>query len=266
MCTCDRALELINEKIDQCISQENDAVLRSHLSACDECRSVYESYSLIQQDLLTLEEEPPENFAGQVMFRVMAEQQKKKSRKVPFRIIGTAACAAALALVIGFTDVGSFLVPKMKSEALMNGSTAMSDNAMLERVSDYSTSDTATGTEAPMAASDAAEADFAEPSEYADGWADDVVVDEAEQFDADKGEAVVRALSDYAVVLIYDSSDLLGDYFLELPFSYGEWGLQCEVSIALAEEIYETCPNASHYEIYQQAYAAMAEAIILIQE
>ena len=87
MCTCDRALELINEKIDQCITNENESVLCSHLSECDACRSVYEAYSLIQQDLLDLAEEPPENFAGQVMFRVKAEQQKKKRKEMEERAV-----------------------------------------------------------------------------------------------------------------------------------------------------------------------------------
>ena len=260
MCTCDRALELINEKIDQCISQENEVVLRSHLSECDECRSVYEAYSLIQQDLLALEEEPPENFAGQIMFRVKAEQQKKK-RKAPYGLIGTVACAAALALVIGFTDVGSFLAPKMKSEAMVNGSTSMNDNAMMERVADYSTADSATGAEAPMAAYD----DAAEPEVFADGCADDVV-QVSDQFDADLGEIVYRELSNYAIVLVYDSFDAIGSYADELEFDVRPEGRFCTVSIALAEEIYEKCPNAISYEIYQQAFMAMDEAIILIQE
>lgn len=261
MCTCDRALELINEKIDQCISQENEAVLRSHLSECDECRGIYETYSLIQQDLLALEEEPPENFAGQVMFRVKAEQQKKK-RKAPYGLIGTVACAAALALVIGFTDVGSFLAPKMKSEAMVNGSTSMNDSAMMERTADYSTADSATGTEAPMAAYD----DAAEPEVYADGWADDVV-EETEQFDADKGDSIYPELTTYTILLAYDSFEAIGSYADSLEFYERPEGLCAIVGIDLAQEIFDAFPNALRYETNQQALAACQdECIILIQE
>lgn len=260
MCTCDRALELINEKIDQCITQENESVLRSHLSECDECRGIYEAYSLIQQDLLALEEEPPENFAGQVMFRVKAEQQKKK-RKIPFGIIGTAACAAALALVIGFTDVGSFLVPKMESKAMANGSTAMNDSTVMERVSDYSTADTATGAEAPMQASD----DAAEPDVYADGWVEDAV-EESEQLDVDMGEIVYPELTSYAIVLVYDSFDAIGSYADDLWFDERPEGSFCLIDISLAQEIYDAFPNALRYEINEKAMQAAVEAIILIQE
>jgi len=269
MCTCDRALELINEKIDQCISQENEVVLRSHLSECDECRGVYEAYSLIQQDLLALEEEPPENFAGQVMFRVMSEQQKKKKRKVPFGIIGTAACAAALALVIGFTDVGNFLAPKMKSEAMMNGSTSMNTDSKAERSMEYSLTDEAAEAEAPMSASDEDTGyDGADPAEYADDYADDVVVDDSEQLETDKGAPAWPELTSYTILLVYDSVDALGSYAEELEFFYDRpEGAYAIVGIDLAQEIAAACPDALRYETNQQALAACQdECIILIQE
>ena len=255
MCTCDRALELINEKIDQCITHENESVLRAHLSECAECRGTYEAYCLIQQDLLDLQEEPPANFAGQVMFRVLAEQQKKK-RKAPFGLIGTIACAAALALVVGITGFPKMMSPKATENAM-----PMAKNTAMESVADYAVADSTNGYEEPMTASD----DAVEISNDADGWAYDAV-EESEQFDTDMDVADYRELSSYAIVLIYDSYVALGSYADRLVFEERPEGRACTVSIALAEEIYENCPNAISYEIYQEAYMANDAAIILIQE
>lgn len=75
---CQRYYELISQRLDGELSQEEERELESHLRICPGCRALAEQLSGLHEEFSTLEEVPaPEGFARGVMNRIQAEDRKK---------------------------------------------------------------------------------------------------------------------------------------------------------------------------------------------
>lgn len=263
MCTCDRARELINEKIDRCIAKEDDAVLFSHLSECDECRGIYEAYSRIQAGLLELEEEPAENFAGQVMFRVMGEKQKKK-RRFPVGIAATVACAAALALVIGFGGVTDLLGARAESASfLTNGSSASNTGAADDAAYSVEIADSSSYSSADMDAG--YDSYFLDEADDADGAESADESEERESVSAG-GTARKPEFAEYAAILRVKRAEDLGEQGKKLTFIEYEGGLYSEVTLDELNAIYaeNDASSSLELEVLNENAEGTAVAVILI--
>ena len=107
---CEKYPEMISAYIDGELSEEEKAELEAHLNICEDCRSAFEIYREISEGIALDLEEPPEDFADNVMSRIAAEEGKKR-RRVIRSFVGVAACAAiillAMPLAIGTMKAGS---------------------------------------------------------------------------------------------------------------------------------------------------------------
>ncbi len=125
MCTCEEALILMNRAIDNCISEEDRAMLQAHLSECAQCRSIYEAYQQLQAGMLDLTAEVPEQFTKGLMYRISAEGKGRKHR-LPFGRASALCAAAALLLLL----VGSGVLKQLGG--MSGASTASADCAVPE--------------------------------------------------------------------------------------------------------------------------------------
>jgi anti-sigma factor RsiW len=93
--------ELVNLKVDGILTPEQETELDAHLSVCGECRERLDLYAMIHSMSDDLLEEPPENFAGGVMYRIgLEKKQNSFKRLLTARIFTIAGAAAAIALLV----------------------------------------------------------------------------------------------------------------------------------------------------------------------
>ena len=96
---CDVFELLISRKLDNDLSEAEEAALRGHLSTCPDCRALAETLTAVTLSLRGDTAEPPEALASSVMERIDAYHTAPKRR--PFRPWAKVLIAASLALVIG---------------------------------------------------------------------------------------------------------------------------------------------------------------------
>lgn len=105
---CQRYYELISQRLDGELSQEEERELESHLRICPGCRALAEQLSGLHEEFSTLEEVPaPEGFARGVMNRIQAEDRKKVVplfKRPQFK--AAAGLAACLILCAGLYGAG----------------------------------------------------------------------------------------------------------------------------------------------------------------
>lgn len=105
---CQRYYELISQRLDGELSQEEERELESHLRICPGCRALAEQLSGLHEEFSTLEEVPaPEGFARGVMNRIQAENRKKVVplfKRPQFK--AAAGLAACLVLCAGLYGAG----------------------------------------------------------------------------------------------------------------------------------------------------------------
>jgi len=118
MNSCEAYRELLSAKLDGELTGQEQAMLEAHLAECEECRSLYEIYQQLSDDLALPDADLPDTLIPGVMARVAAEQKKKSRRWIPI-LAGAAACIAIVA-------VGA---PKLVSSGL-KGSSADCEVAM----------------------------------------------------------------------------------------------------------------------------------------
>lgn len=89
-------VSMLIQSVDGELSEQEEQVLQAHLTHCEHCRSLYLSYRNIQQGIIELEEEPPEQLKNAVMNRIRMDQEKKRPiyilKRMRFTLIAAAAC------------------------------------------------------------------------------------------------------------------------------------------------------------------------------
>lgn len=95
MIDCEKCREMISCLLDGELSEAEQSLVREHIAACPECRSVYDAFSVVSAQLH--EEEPlPDGLHEKIMSGIKA-RPKKKTGIVWIKYLSVAAC---LALVI----------------------------------------------------------------------------------------------------------------------------------------------------------------------
>ena len=95
MIDCEKCREMISCLLDGELSQAEQSLVREHIDSCPECRSVYDAFSAVSEQMH--EEEPlPEGLHEKIMSGIKAKP-KKKTGIVWIKYLSVAAC---LALVI----------------------------------------------------------------------------------------------------------------------------------------------------------------------
>ena len=95
MIDCEKCREMISCLLDGELSQAEQSLVREHIASCPECRSVYDAFSAVSEQMH--EEEPlPEGLHEKIMSGIKAKP-KKKNGIVWIKYLSVAAC---LALVI----------------------------------------------------------------------------------------------------------------------------------------------------------------------
>ena len=95
MIDCEKCREMISCLLDGELSQAEQSLVREHIASCPECRSVYDAFSAVSEQMH--EEEPlPDGLHEKIMSGIKA-RPKKKTGIVWIKYLSVAAC---LALVI----------------------------------------------------------------------------------------------------------------------------------------------------------------------
>lgn len=95
MIDCEKCREMISCLLDGELSQAEQSLVREHIASCPECRSVYDAFSAVSEQMH--EEEPlPDGLHEKIMSGIKAKP-KKKTGIVWIKYLSVAAC---LALVI----------------------------------------------------------------------------------------------------------------------------------------------------------------------
>lgn len=102
MISCDRALELISERLDAPLSPEDQRALEEHLAVCADCRALLADFEEMERVLPTMNAPVPPDFTQSVLDRVKAEKvvdlSAARTARRPWR--QWAATAAVFAVVL----------------------------------------------------------------------------------------------------------------------------------------------------------------------
>lgn len=114
MTDCEKCREMISCLIDGELSQAEQSFVREHIASCPECRSVYDAFSAVSEQMH--EEEPlPDGLHEKIMSGIKAKP-KKKTGIVWIKYLSVAAC---LALVI-FAGVKSGMLSPAENKVDSN--------------------------------------------------------------------------------------------------------------------------------------------------
>ncbi len=125
---CQRYYELISQRLDGELSEDEQQELESHLAVCPSCRALAQQLSGLHEDFSDLEEVPaPEGVAQGVMDRIRMEETKKMIplfRRPQFK--AAAGLAACLVLCAGLYGAGQLDLPGQNVTAQSAGTAAAS--------------------------------------------------------------------------------------------------------------------------------------------
>ena len=100
MTDCEKALELISERLDGPLAAEDAAWLEAHLAACPDCRALQADFAALHQQLPLLAAQPPAELREGVMEAIRASKVTPfQGKKRQWRWKSLASLAAVLALV-----------------------------------------------------------------------------------------------------------------------------------------------------------------------
>ncbi len=132
---CEEYLELMMLSLDGTLEQPREAELQAHLSCCDGCRSLYETYQNIDAGIQAMEEEPPEGLTKAVMTSIRREKEKSKPayfiKRAKFTILAAAACLALVVVSRGF-DFSANTAESAETAAPETAAFLMEDAAITE--------------------------------------------------------------------------------------------------------------------------------------
>ncbi len=120
---CEKMFELMNEKLDGCISPENEKLLTDHLDTCESCRALFEVMAGIDDAIKDCQMEPPAALHEGVMQKIHREKSRRTNRKTWSAVAAVAAVAAVFAILAG---VGLVQMPGMQNGQKAN-TVSMSD-------------------------------------------------------------------------------------------------------------------------------------------
>lgn len=123
---CQRYYELISQRLDGELTEDEQQELESHLAVCPSCRALDQQLSGLHEDFFDLGEvAAPEGFAQGVMDRIRMEESKKVIplfRRPQFK--AAAGLAACLVLCAGLYGAGQLNLPGQNVTAQSVGTTA----------------------------------------------------------------------------------------------------------------------------------------------
>ena len=123
---CQRYYELISQRLDGELTEDEQQELESHLAVCPSCRALDQQLSGLHEDFSDLEEvSAPEGFAQGVMDRIRMEESKKVIplfRRPQFK--AAAGLAACLVLCVGLYGAGQLDLPGQNVTTQSTGTTA----------------------------------------------------------------------------------------------------------------------------------------------
>ncbi len=114
MIDCEKCREMISCLIDGELSQAEQSLVREHIASCPECRSVYDAFSAVSEQMHE-EETLPDGLHEKIMSGIKAKP-KKKTGIVWIKYLSVAAC---LALVI-FAGVKSGMLSPAENKVDSN--------------------------------------------------------------------------------------------------------------------------------------------------
>ena len=92
MIDCEKCREMISCLLDGELSQAEQSLVREHIASCPECRSVYDAFSAVSEQMH--EEEPlPDGLHEKIMSGIKAKP-KKNTGIVWIKYLSVAACSA----------------------------------------------------------------------------------------------------------------------------------------------------------------------------
>lgn len=131
MLSCDDALELISAQLDGPLSEEEQARLEEHLSACPACRALSADLAVLHGELPQLAAQPPAGLKQEVMDKIRASKVTPfQSRKRQWRWRSLASLAAVAALVL----VGAGVMDQWRTGGF-RGSETGAGSAVVEQTS-----------------------------------------------------------------------------------------------------------------------------------
>lgn len=120
---CQRYYELISQRLDGELSEDEQQELEAHLAVCPSCRALAQQLSGLHEDFSNLEEFPaPEGFVQGVMERIRMEEPKKVIplfRRPQFK--AAAGLAACLVLCAGLYGAGQLSLPREPVSSQVTG-------------------------------------------------------------------------------------------------------------------------------------------------
>lgn len=120
MCDCERALELISQRLDGPLTAEEAEELESHLSGCADCRALASELAFIHDVMPELEETVPQGLHQAIMDRIGAEKvrpfPRRKGGGYPLRRWASLAAVFVL-LLLGAGPLREFLMSGGSSES-----------------------------------------------------------------------------------------------------------------------------------------------------
>ena len=270
MCTCDEALDLIHQSIDECISETDRARLEEHLSECSSCRAVYDAYQELQAGMLELTQEVPEGFTKGTMYRIRTDG-KQKVRHFAFGRASILCAAAALLLLL----VGTGTLKQLGS-----GRSASADTAAVATAESAAAAPEEGSTEQSGATADRSyfDAPVEETEPEAELAMDDADAKSAEAYSAEADTAVSSAVDEallyssvlpdtesYACVLTITAP---AEAFPGLTFVVCADGCFSEVTVAEAKEVAATYGETYPMEFQwnEENPSDEAAALILLSE
>ena len=105
MTDCEKALELISERLDGPLAAADAAWLEAHLAACPDCRALQADFAALHQELPLLAARPPEALKDKVMEAVHASKVtpfQGKRKQWQWRSLASLAAVLALVFVGGY--------------------------------------------------------------------------------------------------------------------------------------------------------------------
>lgn len=138
---CQRVLDMLTAYIDQQLSDEQRALVSSHLETCEQCQEIFRRMQMVTSFLNEVEEvEPPADLKLNVMSEIMALNDEKavmtplkgiKQKKHFWRVKRLAAAFAIFFLSIGYGLQPVYMQAFDKSDAME--SVELADDAMIVR-------------------------------------------------------------------------------------------------------------------------------------
>lgn len=167
---CQRYYELISQRLDGELTEDEQQELESHLAVCPSCRALDQQLSGLHEDFFDLEEVPaPEGFAQGVMDRIRTEESKKVIplfRRPQFK--AAAGLAACLVLCAGLYGAGQLDLPGQDVTAQSAGTTAQQQTQDVQPQNKVSQEDLPSSSETNEDVPDVASYSFAD-GEVTDG-------------------------------------------------------------------------------------------------